>query len=83
MTPLLHKFIQECEHPVPDVVDTLPLGEIHIFKSIFLKYNLPTIYSYDDYDYIDVDVGSEWIETNLSDEEYAELVAMRLRGQIT
>ena len=80
MTPLLHKFVQECEHPVPDSVDTLPLKRIHIFKSI-LKYERPNIYS--ETDHIFVDVGSEWIETNLSDEEYAELMAMRLRGQLT
>ena len=79
MTPLLHKFVQECGHPVPDVVDTLPLRKVVIYKHL-LKCDLPTIYN--NIDHIQVDVGSEWIETNLSDEEYAELVAMRLRGQV-
>ena len=79
MTPLLHKFVQECEHPVPDGVDTLPLRKIYIFKTL-LKYEHPNIY--EEYNGIDVDVGIEWIRTNLSNKEYAEFIAMRFRGQV-
>jgi len=81
MTPLLKKFIQECPITVPDGVDSLPLTRIFLFTSI-LTCNPPILYENFDSS-IYADVGYSWLKANLSDEEFAEFIAMKLRGQVT
>ena len=80
MTPLLKKFVQKCKITVPNGVDSLPLTRIFLFTSI-LKHGSPSLY--ENFDNILVDVGYDWLKKNLSDEEFAEFIAMKLRGQVT
>ena len=80
MTPLLKKFVQKCKITVPNGVDSLPLTRIFLFTSI-LKHDSPSLY--ENFDNIHVDVGYDWLKANLSDEEFAEFIAMKLRGQVT
>ena len=78
MTPLLKKFLQtKKRHIVP--INLPILTRIKIYRQNF-KNEGPDVYEYAD-EYI-VDVGYDWLKANLSDEEFAEFVAMKLRGQV-
>lgn len=80
MTPLLKKFIQYQAFDFPTENTNLPLERILLWKNT-LKDLGPDVYK--NHDNIRVDVGYNWLRANLSDEEFAEFTAMKLRGQVT
>jgi len=78
MTPLLKKFLQTGKAPMSNT--NLPLECIHIYREVLHGYS-PFIY--EKLSHLEADVGYSWLKANLSDEEFAEFIAMKLRGQVT
>ena len=77
MTPLLKKFLQTGSYPIEN--KNLPISNILLWKGN-LRDEYPTVY--ENSDHIQIDVGYNWLKANLSDEEFAEFIAMKLRGQV-
>ena len=65
--------------PVLHENKNLPFNNIKVWKGN-LRDERPTVY--ENFDNIQVDVGYDWLKINLSDEEFAEFAAMKLRGQV-